>query len=103
MGTVNSQLIAHDQEVYDVAFSNNTNIFTSVSADASVRMFDLRNLDHSTIIYEDESKQSLLRLACNKQDPNYLAVRAWQGEGQCVCVCVCMYVCMYACVCVANT
>ena len=72
-------------------------------ADASVRMFDLRNLDHSTIIYEDESKQSLLRLACNKQDPNYLAVRAWQGEGQCVCVCVCMYVCMYACVCVANT
>lgn len=74
MGTVNSQLIAHDQEVYDVAFSNNTNIFTSVSADASVRMFDLRNLDHSTIIYEDESKQSLLRLACNKQDPNYLAV-----------------------------
>lgn len=75
MGSVSAQLIAHDQEVYDVAFSNNVNIFASVSADASVRMFDLRNLEHSTIIYEDEGNQPLLRLSCNKQDPNYLAVR----------------------------
>ncbi|EGD74314.1 prov protein [Salpingoeca rosetta] len=74
MGSVKSQLIAHDQEVYDVAYSNDVNIFTSVSADASVRMFDLRSLDHSTIVYEDEGNQPLLRLACNKQDPNYLAV-----------------------------
>eukprot|EP01147_Barroeca_monosierra_P002192 gene2192-8030_t len=74
VGSVSAQLIAHDQEVYDVAFSNNVNIFASVSADASVRMFDLRNLEHSTIIYEDEGNQPLLRLSCNKQDPNYLAV-----------------------------
>jgi WD repeat-containing protein 68 len=40
-------------------------------------MFDLRALDHSSIIYESPSSasvpQSLLRLATNKQDPNYLA------------------------------
>lgn len=36
-------------------------------------MFDLRNLEHSTIIYETQDEKPLLRLAWNKQDPNYLA------------------------------
>jgi len=35
-------LIAHDKEVYDVAFARGTDIFASVGADGSVRMFDLR-------------------------------------------------------------
>ena len=48
-------------------------IFASVGADGSVRMFDLRHLEHSTIIYEDPGHTPLLRLAWNKQDPNYLA------------------------------
>ena len=39
-------------------------------------MFDLRHLEHSTIIYEDPSHTPLLRLAWNKQDPNYLATVA---------------------------
>ena len=43
---------------------------------ASVRMFDLRHLEHSTIIYEDPTHTPLLRLAWNKQDPNYLATVA---------------------------
>ena len=47
-----------------------------VGADGSVRMFDLRHLEHSTIIYEDAAHQPLLRLAWNKQDPNYLATFA---------------------------
>ena len=42
----------------------------------SVRMFDLRHLEHSTIIYEDPTHTPLLRLAWNKQDPNYLATVA---------------------------
>jgi len=89
------QLIAHDKEVYDIAFARGTDVFASVGADGSVRMFDLRSLEHSTIIYESsaDSKQStkpsaassasssnpnsnlppILRLAWNKQDPNYLA------------------------------
>jgi len=74
-GHVKTQLIAHDKEVYDIAFSRaggGRDMFASVGADGSVRMFDLRHLEHSTIIYEDPSHQPLLRLAWNKQDPNYL-------------------------------
>ncbi|CAL8090966.1 unnamed protein product [Calicophoron daubneyi] len=78
-GRVESQLIAHDKEVYDIAFSrvgSGRDMFASVGADGSVRMFDLRNLEHSTIIYEDLNHSPLLRLAWNKQDANYLATFA---------------------------
>jgi len=68
-----TQLIAHDKEVYDIAFARGTDVFASVGADGSVRMFDLRSLEHSTIIYESPDSAPLLRLAWNKQDPNYLA------------------------------
>jgi len=68
-----TQLIAHDEEVYDIAFARGTEVFASVGADGSVRMFDLRHLEHSTIIYESPDHRALLRLNWNKQDPNYLA------------------------------
>ncbi|CAG8696779.1 1583_t:CDS:2 [Gigaspora margarita] len=82
-----TQLIAHDKEVYDVAFASGTvDVFASVGADGSVRMFDLRNLEHSTIIYETVNPHPtsmnatnpvppspLLRLCFNKMEPNYLA------------------------------
>ena len=70
---VKTQLIAHDKEVYDIAFARGKDIFASVGADGSVRLFDLRTLEHSTIIFETASLRPLLRLAWNKQDPNYLA------------------------------
>ncbi|KAL7064582.1 hypothetical protein AAHC03_04671 [Spirometra sp. Aus1] len=78
-GHVKTQLIAHDKEVYDIAFSRaggNRDIFASVGADGSVRLFDLRNLETSTIIYENMSRTPLLRLAWNRQDPNYIATFA---------------------------
>ena len=68
-----TQLIAHDKEVYDIAFAPSADVFASVGADGSVRMFDLRSLEHSTIIYESPDLVPLLRLAWNKQDHNYLA------------------------------
>ena len=68
-----TQLIAHDKEVYDIAFARGKDIFASVGADGSVRLFDLRSLEHSTIIYESPDLHPLLRLSWNKQDPNYLA------------------------------
>ncbi|KAF9428501.1 ddb1 and cul4 associated factor 7 [Podila epigama] len=85
-----TQLIAHDKEVYDVSFAgSNSDIFASVGADGSVRMFDLRALEHSTIIYESSSSMTpktspnpqtgvpqaapLLRLSFNKLDANYLS------------------------------
>ncbi|CAM9808333.1 unnamed protein product [Phaeothamnion confervicola] len=72
-GVPKTQLIAHDKEVYDLAFSQTKEVFASVGADGSVRMFDLRQLEHSTIIYETADLAPLLRLAWNKQDANYLA------------------------------
>lgn len=40
-GVVDTQLIAHDKEVYDIAWGG-VGVFASVSADGSVRIFDLR-------------------------------------------------------------
>mmetsp|Transcript_31229 Transcript_31229/g.47849 ORF Transcript_31229/g.47849 Transcript_31229/m.47849 type:complete len:385 (+) Transcript_31229:153-1307(+) len=71
--TARTQLIAHDREVFDLAFARGKDVFASVGADGSVRMFDLRSLEHSTIIYETPNLDPLLRLEWNKQDPNFLA------------------------------
>ncbi|PAN06255.1 hypothetical protein PAHAL_1G250300 [Panicum hallii] len=87
---VDTQLIAHDKEVYDIAWGG-AGVFASVSADGSVRVFDLRDKEHSTIIYESgsggggggsnsgagdggaASPTPLVRLGWNKQDPRYMA------------------------------
>ena len=70
---VDTQLIAHDKEVYDIAWGG-PEVFASVSADGSVRVFDLRDKDHSTIIYESPTPDTpLLRLGWNKQNPRYMA------------------------------
>jgi len=66
-------LIAHDKAVYDICFAQDENMFASAGEDGSARHFDLRDLEHSTIIYESENPSPLLRVAWNKQDPNYLA------------------------------
>ncbi|KAK6926094.1 WD40 repeat [Dillenia turbinata] len=72
-GIVETQLIAHDKEVYDIAWGE-SGVFASVSADGSVRIFDLRDKEHSTIIYESPQPDTpLLRLAWNKQDLRYMA------------------------------
>jgi WD repeat-containing protein 68 len=56
--TAKTQLIAHDKEVYDVRFcAKSTDVFVSCGQDGSVRMFDLRSLEHSTIIYEPTTKE----------------------------------------------
>ncbi|EJD34112.1 WD40 repeat-like protein [Auricularia subglabra TFB-10046 SS5] len=88
-----TQLIAHDREVYDVAWlPGSTDIFVSVGADGSLRAVYLRNLDHSTILYENAPPappsatpaaassspsrplaSSLLRIAFNAADSNYMA------------------------------
>ncbi|KAL7664644.1 Uncharacterized protein ABC855_g2789 [[Candida] zeylanoides] len=50
---VKTQLIAHDSEVFDVKFIHDSvHLFASVGNDGSIRVFDLRSLEHSTIIYE---------------------------------------------------
>ncbi|KAI9843954.1 MAG: hypothetical protein M1837_005995 [Sclerophora amabilis] len=94
--TAKTQLIAHDREVFDVRFcANSVDVFVSCGADGSVRMFDLRSLEHSTIIYEPNDKSDkvansgnsspttaqqtmsyappLLRLAASPHDAHLLA------------------------------
>ncbi|KAI4139421.1 MAG: hypothetical protein L6R39_006290, partial [Caloplaca ligustica] len=61
--TAKTQLIAHDKEVFDVRFcANSVDVFVSCGADGSVRMFDLRSLEHSTIIYEPSEKVDKCKL-----------------------------------------
>lgn len=67
------QLIAHDREVYDFAFASGVDVFASVGADGSVRLFDLRSLEHSQVLYESPDMAPLMRVCWNKMNPNYLA------------------------------
>lgn len=75
-----SQVLAHNHEVYDVSFlPNSRDIFVSAGGDGSVRLFDLRKLDTSTILYEVNNFsegpriRALVRVSCNKQDSNYIS------------------------------
>lgn len=78
---IETQLIAHDKAVFDIALSPVDNLFASVGADGSVRLFDQRNLDHSTIIYETTPSAPLLRMAWNKVNSNYIATFALDTPG----------------------
>uniref|UniRef100_A0A7S0UYS2 Uncharacterized protein n=1 Tax=Polytomella parva TaxID=51329 RepID=A0A7S0UYS2_9CHLO len=72
-GEVDTQLIAHDKEVYDIAWGG-TAVFATVSADGSVRVFDLRDRENSTIIFESPQPDvPLVRLAWNRMNPCHLA------------------------------
>ncbi|KAI6121765.1 WD40-repeat-containing domain protein [Pisolithus sp. B1] len=92
--TAITQLIAHDREVYDVAWlPGSTDIFVSVGADGSLRAFDLRSLEHSTILYETPAPKNappssttsrlptspLLRIAFNPTDSNYMSTFHMDG------------------------
>lgn len=92
--SIKAQLIAHDSEVFDVKFlHNSTNVFVSVGKDGSMRLFDLRSLEHSTIIYEPPQGQTsssylsplqegpfgskaLLKLSTSNIDQYYMATIA---------------------------
>ncbi|KZT29045.1 WD40 repeat-like protein [Neolentinus lepideus HHB14362 ss-1] len=97
--TAITQLIAHDREVYDVAWlPGSTDIFVSVGADGSLRAFDLRSLEHSTILYETPAPKNvpppsnspsssarpptspLLRICFNPADSNYMATFHMDGS-----------------------
>ncbi|CAK7262721.1 hypothetical protein SEPCBS57363_000187 [Sporothrix epigloea] len=101
--TAKTQLIAHDKEVYDVRFcANSMDVFVSCGQDGSVRMFDLRSLEHSTIIFEPTGKDDrdaqggrisptlaqqtmshpppLLRLATSPHDTHLLATFAQDSD-----------------------
>jgi len=78
---IETQLIAHDKAVHDIVFSQKDCLFASVGADGSVRLFDQRNLDHSTIIYESSNNAPLLRLAWNRVNKYHIATIAKDTAG----------------------
>lgn len=71
--TPKTQLIAHDKEVYDISFSSGAHVFGTVGADGSLRIFDLRSLEHSTILYETADQSPLLRVTWNRLNENLIA------------------------------
>ena len=78
--TIRTQLIAHDREVFDIAFSQDEHIFISTGADGSIRLFDLRSLDHSTIIYESKDQTPITKIAWNMQNSHFISALAWERE-----------------------
>ncbi|KAI6180053.1 WD40 repeat domain containing protein [Aphelenchoides besseyi] len=85
---VRTQLIAHERPVHDLAFSklgSGRDYFASCGADGSVRMFDLRNLKHSTILYEHPNKTMLNHVCWNKIDPSQFATVADDSNKLIVC------------------
>lgn len=72
---IETQLIAHDKEVYDVAWGGGADVFASVSADGSVRIFDLRDKKRSQIFYESPDPNTpLIRVGWSDQEPRLMAV-----------------------------
>ena len=83
--TAKTQLIAHDKEVFDVRFcANSVDVFVSCGADGSVRMFDLRSLEHSTIIYEPSEKNDksnvLSRIPYPSILTNAFSLESWKRK-----------------------
>lgn len=77
-GRVQTQILAHDHQVYDVAFSkygSGRNVFVSCGGDGTLKLFDLRRMDGSNVLYE-ESNEFLVRVSCSKQNPNLVATFA---------------------------
>ena len=46
-------------------------IFISSGADGSIRLFDTRSLDHSTIIYETKDQSPITKIAWNMENNFY--------------------------------
>jgi WD repeat-containing protein 68 len=65
-------IIAHDKEVYDISLGQDEFTFMSTGADGSIRLFDSRSANTSSIIFETIDKSPLTRLKWNKYNPNFI-------------------------------
>ena len=65
-------IIAHDKEVYDISLGPDEFTFMSTGADGSVRLFDSRSANTSSIIFETIDKSPLTRLKWNTYNPNFI-------------------------------
>ena len=65
-------IIAHDKEVYDISLGQDEFIFMSTGADGSVRLFDSRQANSSSIIFETRDESPMTRLKWNLVNPNFI-------------------------------
>lgn len=70
---ITTHLIAHDSEVFDISFGNSENTFISTGADGSIRLFDLRNLETCSVLFESQDESAINRISWNTNDNNYIA------------------------------
>jgi WD40 repeat protein len=77
---IQSKILAHGSSVFALQFKpEQQSIFATVGADGSLRLFDLRNLRHSAIVFETEEKKPLLRLDWN-HNTNKIAILDVDGD-----------------------
>lgn len=72
------QVITHDKEVLDISFEPTGNQFATVGFDATVRLFDMRDLTKSDIILENN--EPLTRIAFNNFLTNIIAVTSLEDS-----------------------
>ena len=65
-------IIAHDKAVYDISLGPDEFIFMSTGADGSVRLFDSRQANSSSIIFETRDESAMTRLKWNLVNPNFI-------------------------------
>jgi WD repeat-containing protein 68 len=69
---VRYMIIAHDKEVFDISLGPDEFTFMSTGADGSVRLFDSRSVNSSSIIFETRDKSPMTRLKWNLVNPNFI-------------------------------
>jgi WD repeat-containing protein 68 len=69
---VRYMIIAHDKEVFDISLGPDEFTFMSTGADGSVRLFDSRSANSSSIIFETRDKSPMTRLKWNLVNPNFI-------------------------------
>ena len=69
---VKYMIIAHDKEVYDISLGQDEFTFMSTGADGSVRLFDSRQANCSSIIFETRDESPMTRLKWNLVNPNFI-------------------------------
>ena len=65
-------IVAHDKEVYDIALGPDEFLFMSTGADGSVRLFDSRQPNSSSILFETADQSPITRLKWNLINPNFI-------------------------------
>ncbi|WPT11949.1 WD repeat-containing protein LWD2 [Picochlorum sp. SENEW3] len=71
-GRLQGTMVGHEDEILDCQWAAN-DVIVSSSGDGSIRMYDLRDKDHCTVLYETPRRTPVPSFCWNKLDPKYLA------------------------------